>query len=438
MNKIMQKLKRISHIKSWDDFIKHGALMLIAMGLVNILALLYQLFMARNLTIVNYGVLNSLLSFYVIFAIPAGSMQVVITKFVSKFRALGQLEKLESLLLNLARKAFYFGLIILFLFVIAGKPIASFLHIESAVYIILLGAIIFISCLVPLGLGGLNGLQQFSQMGITMVTNAGVKLVLGIILVVLGFKVFGALIAIVLGAVVAFVLSFYFFNNYLNKNGLRLNWSYLKNPLNNSQIGYSEIYRYFWPVASSLLCFMILTNSDIVLVKHFFTPLEAGYYSLSQFAGKMILFLPGAISLVMFPKSSDSHAKKKDTRLILKKSLIAAASLCFTAALIFIIYPQIISYILNLSSETYLKCRSLIRLFSIAMAFFALNHVLICYHLSVHNLKYIFPLFCCVFLQILLISLWHPSLHAVLVIMCCSSFVLLLLNLKIAKDGLSK
>src|SRR3972149_2017554 len=60
----------------------------------------------------------------------------------------------------------------------------------------------------------------------------------------------------------------------------------------------SEVYHYFFPVGTTVLCFMVLTNIDLILVKHFFTPMEAGYYSIAQIVGKIILFLPFPASVI--------------------------------------------------------------------------------------------------------------------------------------------
>ena len=64
---------------------------------------------------------------------------------------------------------------------------------------------------------------------------------------------------------------------------------------------------------------MVLTNIDLILVKHFFTPIEAGYYSIAQMVGKIILILPIPIVTVMFPKLSSLDGREEKNTLDFRK-----------------------------------------------------------------------------------------------------------------------
>ncbi len=61
---------------------------------------------------------------------------------------------------------------------------------------------------------------------------------------------------------------------------------------------------------------------------------------------KVILFLPGAISGVMFPKVSRAHAQKEDTSKILYRSILFTLLLSITVALVYILAPSLILNIL--------------------------------------------------------------------------------------------
>jgi O-antigen/teichoic acid export membrane protein len=198
----------------------------------------------------------------------------------------------------------------------------------------------------------------------------------------------------------------------------------------NDEINSSDIYGYFYATASVYLCYMILTNVDVLLVKHFFSPLEAGYYSIAQMAGKIILFLPVAVTLVMFPKTSELYAQAKATSHLLKRCLFYVAILCGTAVLVCFLFPDLV--IRLLSGKELVECIPLVRIFSVTMLFFALVYTLLFYHLSIHRLNFLYFLVSFTVLQVLLITIFHESLSQVLYIVCGNAVLLFLINAYLA------
>jgi len=142
--------------------------------------------------------------------------------------------------------------------------------------------------------------------------------------------------------------------------------------------------------------------------------------------GKLIIFLPMAVTLVMLPKTSELHAQGKDTSHLLKKSLLAVAVLCGTGAAVCLIFPGLT--IRLLSGEEHLSCIPLARLFAVTMTFFALVYVFLVYHLSIHHLRFIYSLVLLTAAQVLAIVLFHKSLQLILYIMCGNAILLFLVN----------
>ncbi len=421
-------------MKRSADLIKQSSIIFVAIAVFNILSLLYQLYMVRSLSPINYGILNSLFSVFMILSVPSGALQTVITKFVSTFYAIRNYEGINLLLRSFVTKTSAFGLVVLLVLVFGSKGIASFLKIDSPLLIVILGAITFFAILLPLTQGGLQGLQRFGYLGVTIIANGSLKLILGIIFVSIGLEVMGAMSALVISTLATLLLSFVMLAFVLPKpldSIPKSSQMPLVSP--DPEVNFSEIYGYFYATVIVFLCFIMLTNIDVVLVKHFFKPLEAGYYSIAQMAGKIILSLPIAITMVMFPKASELHAKAKTTFHLLLKSLLYVGILCGAAALICIFFPGLI--IVLLSSEEHLQCIPLVRIFSVTMVFFALTYVLLFYHLSIHSLGFIYSLVLFTVLQILMIILFHQSLSQILYIMCGNAVLLFLINLYIAFKG---
>jgi len=414
-------------MKHRAGLMNEGSLVFVALAIFNALSLLYQLYMVRNLSPINYGVLNSLFSILAIVSIPTGALQTLVTKFVSAFYAVESHERISLLLRHLVKRTSVFGLAVLLTFTVGCKLIASFLQIPSPIYVVILGVITFLSTILPLSRGGLQGLQRFGYLGLTMIVNGSLKLLLGVIFVSVGFGVIGAMSALAVSTFVALALSTSLLVSSLPRSsGTAADSLDSKSPDSDSEMNFSEVYRYFFAAATVQLCFMILTNLDVVLVKHFFEPSQAGYYCVAQMVGKLIIFLPMAVTLVMLPKTSELHAQGKDTSHLLKKSLLAVAVLCGTGAAVCLIFPGLT--IRLLSGEEHLSCIPLARLFAVTMTFFALVYVFLVYHLSIHHLRFIYSLVLLTAAQVLAIVLFHKSLQLILYIMCGNAILLFLVN----------
>ncbi len=414
-------------MKHRADLINEGGLIFLALAIFNALSLLYQLYMVRNLSPIDYGVLNSLFSILAIVSIPTGALQTLVTKFVSAFYAVDHHERISLLLRHLVKRTSIFGLAVLLIFILGSRAISSFLQIPSPLYVVMLGVITFLSTILPLARGGLQGLQRFGYLGLTMIVNGSLKLLLGIIFVSVGFGVMGAMSALAVSTFVALVLSATMLVSALPRPCASVSESpHLTSDDSDPEMNFSEVYRYFCAAATVLLCFMILTNLDVVLVKHFFRPAEAGYYCIAQMVGKLIIFLPVAVTLVMLPKTSELHAQGKATSHLLKKSLLYVAALCGTGAIVCLLFPGLV--IKLLSGEEHLQCVPLARIFSVTMVFFALVYVFMIYHLAIHHLRFIYSLVLLTALQILAIVLFHRSLQQVLYIMCGNAILLFLIN----------
>src|SRR3989344_8990503 len=77
-----------------DSLFKYSSVMFLSIGISNIFAYFYHILMARYLGPISYGEFGSLLAFFMILAIPMGTIQTVMTKFVSKFKINGDKSKI--------------------------------------------------------------------------------------------------------------------------------------------------------------------------------------------------------------------------------------------------------------------------------------------------------------------------------------------------------
>jgi len=411
-------------LKLKDEFFKNTGLMFIGIGFFNLFNLLYHFFMVRHLAPVDYGQLNALMALFMLITVPANTVQTTITRFVSVFEAKSQhlqtKDFLKHFLLVMVAVALFFFLVI----ALGSSLLSSFLQISSRGVILLTGVILFFAMITPIPWGGLQGLQKFGLLAFNLILNGGLKLFVGILLVVGGWGVLGAMGSIAIAYFITTFLSLILMGFSMRKEGEGAD------PILDDSSSLSEAYRYFFPVGMTLLCFMILTQIDLILVKHLFTPMEAGYYSIAQMVGKIILFLPLPVVMVMFPKVSLLDAQKKETFPVLIRSLMVAGAFCVPGILISHLFPDRITQLLT--GKVYPECGPLIRLFSINMTFFSLTFILLYHHLATRRNIFLYPLSLLTVIQVGAIALFHETMIQILSIVGLVAFCLLGINFYLA------
>ena len=398
-----------------DEIVRDITVMFLSGNMTGVFNLLFQLYMVRSLTTVDYGVFNSLLTLLIILPIPISAIQTAIIKFVAAFSAHEQWGKIRNLFYCLTQRIILIAACIFLLMFIARQHIAHILQISNYNLITMAAVAVSFSVIMPLATGGIQGLQRFGYLGSSNVVGGVTKLILGVIFIKLSFGVMGAMNALVISTLISLLLLTAPLMYFLKKS---------KHAYLDEAVNFSEIYKYFCPVAITLFCVYVLTWIDVILVKAFFDPETAGLYSTAQIVGKIIYFLPGPVAIVMFPKTSASYAQSKDTVSILKKSLVILMLVCGGASLGCVLFPSVVMKLLV--GKAYPEAIPFVRLFAITMIPFAVINLIVQYKLSVHNLRFIPLLVFFTILQVVLIIFFHNSLYNVLYIMLGNSIALLI------------
>lgn len=400
-----------------DELLKHASIMFIATVVGGACNYIYQLYMGRALGPEAYGVFGSLFAIFYIISVLTGTIQTGGARFVSKFRGEGEQGNISYFLAGLQKRMVFFGIISFLVFVSISGWIASFLKIGSSMPVIILGTVFLFSLLLPVNLSALQGLQKFVPLGYNTVLNFSSKLIFGVILVSIGFGVNGALGALTIGIVIALIASFFPLRTFLSKDPFLKRKRLRKEILSPSVkvfslekkrcFNFSELYRYSLPTMIAMFCFAVPANVDVIIAKHFFTAHSAGLYTAASALGKIILFLPGAITVVMFPKVSEMYTQKKDTHGILNRSLLYTGMLSGVVAVGYCFFPYLAVKI-SFGYE-YMEAIPLVKLYGVAMFFFSLTVVLMQYSLAIYDLKYVYGFAFFTFIEIGLLSVFHSS-----------------------------
>jgi len=398
---------------------KHSGIIFSATMVANLLAYLFHVYMGRSLGAAEYGILGSLLAAFYILFIPLEAISTVVTKFVSEFKAREEYGKVASLLFSGMRKLSRYAILIFIGLSLGSWLIADFLRIPSPLPVILMGLLIAFAASVSIPRGVLRGLQNFGQLGLNISLEALIRLLLGILLVSVGLGVNGAILAYGL--------------SYLAATFLILTHLKFLFHLRNETIDVSKIYKFSLPALTMSICLALMTNVDLIFVKHFFASEEAGVYTVVSVLGKVIFFVSGAFTIPMFPLVSELHTRGENTLLILKKSLFYVISFSGIVVAAYWLSPSFIVH--TLYGPAYSAAVPLLGAIGIAMGLIALVMVCTAYLLALKDMRFVKVLLGCTFLQIILLSLFHHTLLRVIHVLVFTNgltlFLLFLSRLKI-------
>ncbi|MFH1519949.1 MAG: oligosaccharide flippase family protein [Candidatus Omnitrophota bacterium] len=399
-----QKIKRLLK----DDFILHTAIVFLGTTLVGVFNLLYHLVTVRLLSPEDYGTFNALVSFIMLTSMAISPLGTTLTRFFTEYIAKGNLATLFFSFKKLIKRLFIIAGVITGLCFAISPFLAGFLK-TKILYVFICGGVIVLSLFSPPLISLFQSFQKFTVYSLLGITSSLGKLIFGGLLMLLGAKLLGALLGFLAGPVVIVLAALFFIPAILQKEMGHIDKTATLT------VNLVPIYKYFFPVGVIMVSFTFLTTIDVILVKHFFSPLDAGYYSIAQMVGKIALFLPSALAIVILPKTTKAHVTEGSSIKLLYKSLFLAGVCCFFFTLFSFLFPDLLLTILT--GKLNPISRELVGLFALAMSFYALTWIVINYSLATHNLKITLPLVLITALEIIIIYNCHPSLAMVLYIL---------------------
>ena len=385
--------------------------MVIGTNVVNVFNYIYHFLMGRMLGPSSYGELATLISLVGLLLIIPSSFGLAITRMV----ATKDSDKYVKQTLNkVIQVALVFSFCFSAVFFVLTPIIAEYLRISNIWSVVIAGLFFTFSMVGFVYKSILQGLLRFGQFISATIGETAIKLLLGVFLVYIGFGSFGALGAILLGAVVGLIWTRSYVGDFLKVNKEKIvKREYLK-----------ELLLFSIPVTIYTIAQTSLFSADLILVKHFFPDFEAGIYAALSSLGKIILFGAGPVVFVMFPMISQKSASNEKYFKIFLLSLGFTVFVCTFALTLFYFFP---GHIIKFSvGSSYLKASSILFLFGVFMSIISLSNLLVNLQLSIKRTRVVILPSLAAIAQIILINYFHSSLYEVIFIsISVSSFLLI-------------
>lgn len=396
-----------------SELARHGSILFVALTIANLSNYIFHVVISRMLGPAEYGALGALLSVFILISVPAGAMQVVVAKRVAVLQARGEPGSVGQLLRSMLRGGIFFAIYSGVLVAAWAPALSHFLRLGSSVPGFLVAAYVVPSVLFPAAQGALQGQLRFKALGAVSVITTVLRLGFGIAFVMAGWGVSGAVAASVASSAV----------------GLLIAWLPLRAVLRDAMPGRVRLVGIVRDARLAMLAlggFWAVVSLDSVLARHFLSDHDSGIYAAAAVLSHAVMFLPGAIAAVAFPRFAGSEGRGVEARRMLFQATVAVFVLGVAGALFLSLFGPFAVRVLF--GRSFAAGGLIVGVLGFAGAFFGVISILVYFHLS-SNSRALWSLAGAVLLEVVGITLFHDSALQIAFVMVGVSGLLLLFNL---------
>ena len=382
---------------------------------VNGLNYVFHVLMTRKLGVDSYGELYTLLAVLTLFAVPTTVVTMIVVRYAAEFRAVDDHARLGALATwTLRRTALAAVLIIALGFALQG-PLSAYLRLTDSRSIVALAAVLALSIVCPTLRGILQGIEAFREFATATMIDGFGRVVLGIGFVYAGFGVKGALAgqagAMIFGALYTWL-------------ALRARVRLVDGPL---RLDLRRLARTSAGIGTAMLALSVLGFADLLLVKHFFSPYEAGLYSAVSLVGKVLFFVIGFVPTIVLPKATARVARGESPVSVVLQAGVTMAALCAAGLGILFFVPDFAVRVM--SGRAFLGAVPYVFVYGVAMSMLGGVTVVVNYKIGLHRFDFLLPLVAVAILEPAAITLDHASLWDVVRIVAVGNLLALVTSL---------
>lgn len=347
--------------------------------IASFLAYLLQFYLGRSLSVSDYGDFGALLSLSYLIGVPATVFGLSLTKQVSEVYATH-----KDLIPAYFTKIFILSVIpgVLLFILLSGLSsfFATYFNLNN--YPVLIAFSIsagfsFFSLVAP---SFLQGLQRFKSYSVFVIVYNIFRTVIPVVFVFLGYRLIGVFFGLALAAFFGFLYSYVHLKDIFFK---KIQTSFEGNTILKKYI--YNLFSFSVPVLLVNLSMMALNNIDVLMVKRYFSPEEAGHYVALVTVGKVLLFGAGTVATVMYPMLTAEFAKRTLTLSKFFLYFTLQVVVVVVSILIFSLFPNLIVGVMF--GSKFLPIVSYLPLFSVFMGLYVLVNFMVLFFLSISRNK---------------------------------------------------
>ncbi len=357
---------------------------------------LYNLILGRILGPEQFADAAVLITFLLVLSFVAMTFQLV----TAKFSVLFEEATFSSFITKVYKQALVVGVLFGALIIGFASQLQNVFNTSSSSMFVIFGCGVPLYFLMSVNRGSYQGKKAYKSLSITYQGEMISRLLITLaIILILGIKTSWV---IAVGILLSFVFGMFPFKLKQFKLGKAF-------PLEKT---YSQQIRSFFLLTAFYeLTQIIINNSDILLVKHYFESYEAGLYASLALIGRIVYFIAWMFVMLLLPAVVELQKEGKETAPVLFKYVGYIGAIALVIVLGCLICPELIIKILF--GDAYLSMAPLLWKYAIATSMFALSNIFAYYYLSLD--QYVPVIISGVFgmLQVVLVVFFHDSLEQV-------------------------
>jgi glycosyltransferase involved in cell wall biosynthesis/O-antigen/teichoic acid export membrane protein len=344
----------------------------------NFIALAYTIVFARVLHSSGYGSLAALVSTFLILSVPGSALQMTVAREVSQAVAAGERYPAAGV----------WGWLTSLAGVTVGATIVSILCRDLIAHAVGVADLPWAaSAAIPAGClwlilsvqrGALQGLQRYKLVGLSLVGEAMMRLLVGLVLVGLGAGVTGAFLgtALSIGAVAAALTL-----PLLRAAGPHS--EHHERPLR-------QLVGRAWAPVAALALIAVLQNIDVIVVKHVAEKHDAGAYAAASVIAKGVIWVAVGLGLYLLPEAARRTRMGVDARPVLVRTLALVGLVAAPAVLLYIVAAEPV--LVAVFGEAYASGAGALPVLAVAMSLLACAYLSVQYLLALERTNFLWAL----------------------------------------------
>lgn len=372
---------------------------------------IYNLLLGRILGPEAFADAALLVTLLLVLSFLGMTFQLVTAKFVA---ALPQ-EQWESFRNRIGVLALVIGCVLGAAVFFAAPFLQNILQTENALMFQIFGIGVPLYFVMSVNRGQYQGEESFAKLSISYQSEMWGRLLITLLAFLMVRDHFGVLVSFgILGSLALGLFPF---------KKLRFNVVRTASP----DLEWNKVRTFMLITACYELTQIIINNSDIILVKHFFQAQEAGLYASLALIGRVVYFVAWMFVMLLLPTVVRLKKEGKPTGHILFKYVGYIGLLSSVIVVVCAMFPELI--ITLLFGDAYLSMASLLWQYALATSLFAVANIFTYYFLSLDQYR---PIWFSAILgvsQIVLIVFFHSSLVLVVQLQILVMLVLLAIQI---------
>ncbi|MBC6998892.1 oligosaccharide flippase family protein [Cytophaga sp. FL35] len=357
---------------------------------------LYNLLLGRFLGPEAFSEAALLITLLLVLSFLGMTFQLAVAKFAVLFTG-NEWRKFKN---NSYKQSAIIGTIVGLIIIILSSKLQVLFNAQSQWMFIIFGIGIPIYFFMSVNRGTYQGNQEFNRLSITYQTEMWSRLLITMLLLILLDFEPGILVAT--GILISFLFGLY----PSDMQGVSLNTSEKLSPENAKKVSQFVVL-----TACYELTQIIINNSDILMVKHYFDALDAGLYASLALIGRVVYFVAWMFVMLLLPAVVQKQKDGEPTAPILFKYVTYIGLLSAAIVISCYIFPDLI--ITLMFGQSYLSMADLLWQYALATSLFAVSNIFAYYFLSLDHYVPVIISGILGLSQIVLVALFHENLATV-------------------------